>query len=1001
MAFKLPKSFAGFFNNPVRDIKEFVKNPKEETKKRLAVVSPFLTKAGERLSVNLPETPEVKSTGVIGEALKSQKAKLDVGRILTNAVMNLPSGIIKSHGELTRKTSEGEKLGIEDWLTATDYVPGIGLYGAGGIIKFGKGVVKSGAKELAKEAGEQVVKKQVAKPIVKKVLEPTAEQIAEYQTKDLLNAKRELRKLATESPFAQEVSQIKNFLKTSAEKIGKTGELYREHVDRSLFGVSSDEVAASLGKSEKEFMEELMSEVETFGEKQTAKLAAKISTKLGKIKSTADALKLDREVYNVLTTIDNKLAAIPSYKNLRPYRTAEQVGANISPKTAGKVAAREGKARLREFDTLFDEYQQHLRNTTLSPAQAIRKGFTVIKEATDEAVRNNLKSKLGNIRWYDHLLQPFGTPSNIFKRLGIYEEAYRPLEEGIERNNSDLYSGFKFMNTWWKEIKGNKRAASTKIFKFLNGEGGLLDENELRIADEIKDYLEYWADRTGLPKEKRIANYITHVFENDKGISEELSSILKYAPTSGVFDPYLKKRYGAEGYVEDVFKALDAYVRRSSRYANLDKPLNNLAEYAKNMPEFASNYIIGTVNYVGGRPDRIENWMNVFLKSIIGNKLGSRPALRAQRMISGTIFRATLGLNLGAAVRNLMQGVNTFSTLGTKHTIQGYSDLATKGIGELKDTGALSEMMHAAYETSKLGSTLREVDQRVFFKFFETAEQINRGAAYWGAKAKGLAEGMREEEAIKYALGIVKKTQFGYGKADTPAILRSPLAKVAFQYSTYPLKQGEFVLNMVKEKKYAELTRFIVGSFVAYQTMGRILNLKPKDLLNVIPSLGPLPDTLHSAYQAATGDKTEQEKLKKSWATFSPAGTQTNTTITAAEGLTKGEYRTKPSKTYPAGKLQFQAPKTLAGKVQALLLGKWSSPEADEYIAKLKKQNPSLFDKIWNAAINQINFSEFFKQPPKQPPISPLSPEVPTSTRPPVTRTPVTRPPLVRPPMAR
>jgi hypothetical protein len=58
------------------------------------------------------------------------------------------------------------------------------------------------------------------------------------------------------------INKFKSFLRRNADvRSKKTGELYREHIPASKFGISSDEVASALGMTENEFMQMLMEEI--------------------------------------------------------------------------------------------------------------------------------------------------------------------------------------------------------------------------------------------------------------------------------------------------------------------------------------------------------------------------------------------------------------------------------------------------------------------------------------------------------------------------------------------------------------------------------------------------------------------------------------------------------------------------------------------------------------------------------------------------------------------
>jgi hypothetical protein len=54
------------------------------------------------------------------------------------------------------------------------------------------------------------------------------------------------------------VKKMRSFLSMAGEKTSKeTGELFREHVPQSVFGISSDEIASDLGMTENELMERI------------------------------------------------------------------------------------------------------------------------------------------------------------------------------------------------------------------------------------------------------------------------------------------------------------------------------------------------------------------------------------------------------------------------------------------------------------------------------------------------------------------------------------------------------------------------------------------------------------------------------------------------------------------------------------------------------------------------------------------------------------------------
>lgn len=86
------------------------------------------------------------------------------------------------------------------------------------------------------------------------------------------DAEREAAKVANEGvkavkesygQYGDTVSKMKNLLRISATKKGPTGLEFQEHIPQSVFGVGSDEIATSLGMSEDEFMQKMLSELDT------------------------------------------------------------------------------------------------------------------------------------------------------------------------------------------------------------------------------------------------------------------------------------------------------------------------------------------------------------------------------------------------------------------------------------------------------------------------------------------------------------------------------------------------------------------------------------------------------------------------------------------------------------------------------------------------------------------------------------------------------------------
>ncbi len=528
------------------------------------------------------------------------------------------------------------------------------------------------------------------------------------------------------------------------------------------------------------------------------------------------------------------------------------------------------------------------------------------------------------------------TPDRVFEKIGLKDEVAL-IKKSYRKYLIELPKNIDKISSWAKRTP--KEGASERIFDYLNGtvdENGflkppVLEEEEVRVAEEMKSWLEDWARRLKLKPHQRIENYITHIFEEDlsnKEFPEELAKIIRGKIPGEVYNPFLEKRLGQMGYVRDAFRALDAYVKRATRKVNMDPALEKLKIAAKDLDLTASDYVQRYIENVNLRPSNLDKSFDVTLKQIFGTTFGQRPTARITRAGRRLIFRAFIGLNPKVALANLGQGVNTYSKLGEKYTIIGYSKLLN-GLNqqELIDNGILNADI---IQDKSLSATKKfwEKTDKVLFYLFETAEKINRGAAYFGAKAKYTAEnsklakteingksteariwkeGASEEKAIDYARQIVEDTQFTFGSVDTPPLLQGDLAKTIFQFQSFGLKQAEFLSEMAKSKNYAGLLRWVAASLGFLLLIGRAFGMKPKDLIPFsrfgTPPLLALPVEIIKAIFNVPDKFGNIPTLKQKIANverpligFIPAGLQGQKTLKGIKSISQGESPTLRSK---------------------------------------------------------------------------------------------------------
>lgn len=574
-----------------------------------------------------------------------------------------------------------------------------------------------------------------------------------------------------------------------------------------------------------------------------------------------------------------------------------------------------------------------------------------------------IKSEPTPVKLKVNVLDYFRTPDRVLKKIGLgpestlikrkYDDYVRELPKNIEK-----------IREWSKRVPTPE--ANEKIFKFLDGQRGIvLNKDETKVAYEIKAWLEQWADRLNLPKDNRIASYITHIFDKEllsKEFDEELAKIIADKVPGEVYDPFLEKRLGALGYKQDTWAALDAYVKRATRKAHMDEALEQLQYKVGHSLEFSKveqsqfKYIQRYINNINMRPTELDNLLDNSIKSLVGYKYGQRPVTAITRFLRQMTYRGMLGINPGSALRNLSQGVNTYATLGEKYTALGYASLFNKGaMKELEESGIMGSAFIQDQNLSATKKLLEKIDKGLFI-MFEGAEKINRGAAYFGAKRQyidkfkpAVADGKMtveqlEKKAEEYARGIVRKTQFSFGSVDSPVALQSDIMKTLGQFQTFTLKQTEFLAELVKNKNYIGIVRYVIAGLVFVNTVGRAFNMKTEELLpnfrfDTPPSLKLPVEIIKAAadspdkYGADRDLVTKAKDIGNATLGIIPGASQIKKTYQGIKAVKEGGSFDK------GGNIQFEQKQTPAAKVQSILFGKNSSKEAQTYFDKEDKQS--------------------------------------------------------------
>lgn len=556
-----------------------------------------------------------------------------------------------------------------------------------------------------------------------------------------------------------------------------------------------------------------------------------------------------------------------------------------------------------------------------------------------------------------NILSYFRTPEFELERLGLAKGA--EMLQDAKDLAIDLKKEFLDKVIGWKEevekatLPAGRADANLRIFRWLDGKARFVQkdmtETELKVAQEIKSWLRELAVRLNLPEEKVISDYITHIFERTSEVNPQESVFddpdmlaLMDQPAKSVYDPFLQARTGKPGYREDTWAALDAYAKRASRKIALDPALEEVANEAKKLDGAAYQYVTDMTHKINMRPSWVDTLIDNALKETpgVGNRFGARPVAVVTKTLRQIFNRGIFGLNFKNALNNLSQGANTYSKLKEKYTVIGYTKLLGRILsGNLEDLYQ-SHVLEDAFveQEKKLGvykSVLQKIDPKLF-ALQRGAELINRGAAYYGAEAKALAEGLSPEQAIKHAKRIVRETQFSFSAVDAPVGLNSDLAKTLTQTLSYNFKQSEFLGRLARDKDFIGLLRYSFASFIFMQTIGSIYGMTVDQIIPTLgfggnPTLAVIQDIGDLSFGTIQARAKALSDLKtRLWQLF-PAGGQAKKVYEGVKAVSQGKDTT------PTGRTRFKIKPTTLNYIRAALFGKSSLPQARDYYDSIGK----------------------------------------------------------------
>ena len=703
-------------------------------------------------------------------------------------------------------------------------------------------------------------------------------------------------------------------------------------------------------------MDSLSSEHIAYQEMQDD-MTSKALPNAGEEKSLFD--KKRKEGYYSPDSLEDTMADVPLFK--------EKVGkpdAGVTAETGSESSINASifeKGKKDKYTPLFDTDQ----GTALEQADKFHERMSLdnvdievptLEEVLEDDISVPMNERIG-------LLDYLRTPMKVFEKMGI-RPAYNEILKAYENYHKELPKNIEQIGKWAETVSDNKES-NRNIFRFLNGDEDIvLSEKEAAVAAEIRNVLDDWADRLDIPHDLRISDYITRLFPKGMTKNEippEVAIYIDKKLPKGVFNPFMLARTGKEGYLEDTWKALDAYTKVATRKVHMDPAIEFLKiESAKLNDVSQLRYVSKYMDNLNNRPSNLDVLLDNTFRQVFGDTFGTRPTHRFTSNVRMMISRAKIGLSITSFAKNITQGVNTFAELGAKYTTRGYMDLAKFGAKELNENGVLMESFIEERIVSATKTMVNKMDAVLFYNM-KASEQINRGAAYYGAKAKFLegkitAREFRQalgkdmpanysptmEDATSYGKYVSAKTQFLFGPVDTQLGLSSDVAKAATQFSTFGIKQAEFIAGMANKQDAVKLTRYVASSMLIFGTIGTAFGMNWDDSFKTFRfGYPPMFQFFYELflggilgvdnYGNAVDAKGRASLVGKSlFANVMPAGAQLSRSYQGYQAVDEGKVLTD------AGNLRYKVADSPENYVRGTLFGRSNLPETQAYYKKVK-----------------------------------------------------------------
>ncbi len=524
-----------------------------------------------------------------------------------------------------------------------------------------------------------------------------------------------------------------------------------------------------------------------------------------------------------LTTIDNAEDAA---------RFAEQLGGftsqDIDPTEATRLAAyRKGEVTLPVEVPVVEAPPPQAVSTVGDEGVIIEEGGTPV--SPDEAIPSTVVDN-------NPILQDIGAREKVrpvrkvLTRIGQWRELYKPIQKAEVVFNEELEAKKKLVREL-RKLAGKDKSRWSLIFREVNEKGSQvgLTFDEKRAVARIKQWADNWADRKNLPQDKRIKDYIPHLFEEEitrefteeAGIDPIAASIISEKTIRKITDPFLKQRLGAVGFIEDPFAAMEAYDTVSLRALHYGPILDRLDSimHDPSTPESVATWLKDYSRRMTGEPNSFDKAMNVTIQefaekvkglpgigeSLYKNLTVGNPSGRAVYNLTSALYTMWLGFKATSAIRNLSQHTLIIGEVGIEHFSKGIGlRFTTEGKAVLAKSLVLRSRKFAFVEG--LDSSFQSRFQKKFadraLYLFRLADKQNVSDAFLAgySEGKALLPDANEQVWIDRGDEVAADTQYLYTKLNSPAWTQDSRGRVFSMLTSWTTNWMELMTKWIGKK---------------------------------------------------------------------------------------------------------------------------------------------------------------------------------------------------------